>query len=371
MRILHIVSLMSDDGEYGGPAKVAQEIAAELSNRSHSVLLLAGSRNRDLKSDYGNLVVEKIKVKTYLKKLKFSSMYSHKFFFKLLINIKNADIVHIHFGREILSFMSAILCVILRKPFVIQTHGMCVPSDRLFLQFIDKTATTNLLNRSLKLILLSAKEETEMQNHNLQVASIIIPNGIGKNALKKRKWPAETARVAFCSRLHPQKGVIKFIEVAKSFNSYDPFGVNIYFEIFGPDGGDLPKVMNILSKLGAETKISYKTSLNNQEVLDMLRQVDVLILPSKKDAYPMVILEAMSVGTSILVMPSCGFSQLISKFEPNFVAKSEDVEGLIIALKNQFKVGLREPKEIQDFARQNFSLKSLVDVLEQVYTEKI
>ena len=112
-------------------------------------------------------------------------------------------------------------------------------------------------------------------------------------------------------------------------------------------------------------------ALSQMEVMDMLSNSDILILPSSNDMYPMIVIEALSVGASVLVMPSCGFASELMRFEPKFVAPSEDVLGISTALKMLIDYGLRESTEIINFTKECFGINIVVNQLELIYKKTL
>jgi len=79
----------------------------------------------------------------------------------------------------------------------------------------------------------------------------------------------------------------------------------------------------------------------------------------------MVILEAMAVGTPVLVMPSCGFAEKLKRFEASFVADSEDLSGLIDSLNHQksIKYLRKSHTEIINFCAEEFGIESVTEQL--------
>ena len=73
------------------------------------------------------------------------------------------------------------------------------------------------------------------------------------------------------------------------------------------------------------SNLEYKGSLQAHDVQRMLAEIDVLVLPSKDEPFPMVVLEALAVGTQVLVMPSCGFAEELRKFEFELIIELEFV----------------------------------------------
>ena len=135
------------------------------------------------------------------------------------------------------------------------------------------------------------------------------------------------------------------------------------FEIYGPDGGELELVRREIEKRNLSDVVHYQGALQADEVQKLLREIDLLVLPSRDDNFPMVILEALAVGTPVLVMPSCGFAETLKTFDPNFVAASEDLSGLLKSFEKQFASNYcnKTQQEIMDFCTQVFGISSVTD----------
>ena len=105
----------------------------------------------------------------------------------------------------------------------------------------------------------------------------------------------------------------------------------------------------------------------------MLQRADLLILPSKDEPFPMVILESLAVGTQVLVMPSCGFASQLRNFEAAFVAESEDQNGILISFQKFFEAGfeLKSREAIRAFCRDTFGISSVTDQLVQIYKKAL
>ena len=115
--------------------------------------------------------------------------------------------------------------------------------------------------------------------------------------------------------------------------------------------------------------ILYKGSLSPEEVSGILKECDLLVLPSKDEPFPMIVLESLSVGTPVLVMPSCGLANDLRKYAPEYVAVEESLEGLISgieALKNRTRLN-KEVGELIRFCENTFGISKVADRLEAIY----
>ena len=124
--------------------------------------------------------------------------------------------------------------------------------------------------------------------------------------------------------MHADKGIDQFLSLAKSQRERP-----IKFEIYGPDGGELSRSLRFIREHNLSETVTYKGALATETVIGRLSEVDLLVLPSRYDNFPMVILEALSVGTPVLVMQSCGISSILASYNRYFVAQDASIKGLI------------------------------------------
>jgi glycosyltransferase involved in cell wall biosynthesis len=359
LNVLHVLTLNGRNGEYGGPVRVARELCTELNRRGYATHIFSGAQFNSTPIPITGLPESFVLVKPVIQNFPISSLWSWKLIKPIHKLIKNSDLIHIHFARDLIPFLAALISIILRKPFVTQTHGMITSDGRLSTRFLDIIFTRPLINRSRTNFVLTEIELSAISNLSIKSLSRILPNGIAvKDSVKSitnlRK------RVIFCSRLEKRKGIEKFIELANTFRDSA-----INFEIYGPDGGDLALVLAEIKSRNLSGVLEYKGALQAHQVQEMISEIDLLVLPSKDEPFPMVILEAMAVGTSVLIMPSCGFAEDLANFEPKFVAHTEDFTGLRSTFQKQLDDGFQSKSRnaILSFCNENFGISSVVDRL--------
>jgi glycosyltransferase involved in cell wall biosynthesis len=104
----------------------------------------------------------------------------------------------------------------------------------------------------------------------------------------------------------------------------------------------------------------------------VLAQKSLLILPSLYDPFPVSVLEALSVGTPVLVNPSCGFSDILKSYDLRYVADKDSESSLYSAFLSFYNkpVSFQERLEIQEFTKMNFSIREVVERLVQIYGNK-
>lgn len=87
-----------------------------------------------------------------------------------------------------------------------------------------------------------------------------------------------------------------------------------------------------LIKCGYARRKNYSQNdfgeLAPKEFFNMLIKVSILIVPSKYDSFSITALEAMSVGTPVILTENCGVSKYLSNGEGCFIVKYGDEESL-------------------------------------------
>ena len=366
-KVLHLLTLNGRNGEYGGPVRVARELCLELEKRQYATHIFSGARAGSEPIQMAGLDESYVLVKPINKKLPVSSLWSWHLIKPLSKLIKSSDLVHIHFARDLIPSLAALLAIIYRKPFVTQTHGMIISDGRLSTRVLDFFLTRPLINRSKSNFVLTEIELNAISRLKIKSPAKILPNGINASSSNKSN-SNQQKRVIFCSRLEKRKGVGKFIELA---NSFKDSGMD--FEIYGPDGGELEIVQSEISTRKLDGILKYKGALQAQQVQQVLLEADLLVLPSKDEPFPMVILEALAVGTPVLIMPSCGFAKELEYFESNFVSPTEDFAGLRIAFQKIVSDNFQSKNrsEIIDYCREKFGIETVVNRLTQTYENLI
>lgn len=363
MKILHVLTLNGRNGEYGGPVRVAREQCQELNSRGHRTEIFSGAISGAEPQPNGKLSENFILVKPISQTFKVSSLWSWKLISPLSKSVKSSDIVHIHFARDLIPFLAALLSIIQRKPFITQTHGMIISDGRLSTRITDIFLTRPLINRSRLNLVLTNTEKTALKVLKVKSKSTVLPNGVAippKTSTHSRL----AKRIVFCSRLDKRKGLERFIALAEKYRRS-----GFKFEVYGPDGGELISLISNIKQKKISNVLEYKGSLSAESVQMMLEEIDLLVLPSKDEPFPMVVLEALSVGTQVLIMPSCGFAKKLENFEPAFVAKTDDFNGLLRNFNQiaDLNFEIRTKKEVQAFCRQAFSISKITDQLLDCY----
>lgn len=96
---------------------------------------------------------------------------------------------------------------------------------------------------------------------------------------------------------------------------------------------DAPIEMTVIGRSGrtdfqplneALSGVSYIPSLPNSEILELMRQQDVLLFPTLFDGFGLVLVEAMSRGCVVIASPNCGAPDIVTNGEDGFIVPIRD-----------------------------------------------
>jgi glycosyltransferase involved in cell wall biosynthesis len=148
--------------------------------------------------------------------------------------------------------------------------------------------------------------------------------------------------VVFAGRHIPEKRVAALVPaLVRAREAVD----GLRGEIYG-DGPDRARVLGSIGELGLEGVVEAPGFVPGEVVERALERALCLVLPSRREGYGLVVLEALSRGTPAVVVQDDdnAASELISEGENGFVAPSASAEDLAAAIVRVHEAGqtLRE-----------------------------
>ena len=125
------------------------------------------------------------------------------------------DIVHVHFGRDLVVLPVAVAARRRRIPYVLQTHGMVVPSRHPLAGPLDAVWTRKLL-RDARAVLYLTEQERRTARGGRSRALRLVPVGNGVPDYPPAGRPPGPPEVLFVARMHARKRPLAFVEMAKA-----------------------------------------------------------------------------------------------------------------------------------------------------------
>ncbi|MEU7063172.1 glycosyltransferase [Streptomyces sp. NPDC046161] len=367
MRVLHAVTLHSPSHAFGGPVRVALNLAKGLRARGHEARLLALGEGFP---DPWPTSVEGVPAKLFparrLLPLGFSGMTSPALLASAGRLVRDADVVHVHLARDLVTLPVALAALRARKPLVLQTHGMVDPSGRLLAKVLDAVAVRRLLRGADAVLYLTPREREGLDavvGPPALATAVRLVNGTP--AQEERPAPAGAPRILYSARLQARKRPVDFVDAAPAVLAAHP---DAEFVVAGPDEGELAAVRARIAELGLGARFTVPGPLSGAEVLAELRRAHVYVLPSVEEPFPMSVLEALAVGVPSVVTHSNGLARDIAAagagraVEPGPAGVAEAVLALLDPDANRSaSVAARK------LAAESFSMDAVLDTLLPVY----
>jgi glycosyltransferase involved in cell wall biosynthesis len=305
VRILHVVTLVSADGAYGGPVAVAVGQTQALAELGHDVALLAGWDGRAALS-VPNVDVQLFRARKAVPGTGFAGLCSLGVWREVRHRAAEADVVHVHLGRDMVSLPAAFVADLCGRPFVVQTHGMVRRDSRLRARVVDAILTRRVLQHSAAQLVFTDEEEADSTVvAGRALNTVRVANGVVIPTLSANWDGTAMPEVVYCARLHARKRPVAFIEMAAAF--LDAGGM-ARFTMFGPDEGELSAVKEAINAHGLQSKVKYLGALAPADVLPRLSLAQAYVLPSVNEPFPMSLLEAMSLALPAIITDSTGVS---------------------------------------------------------------
>jgi glycosyltransferase involved in cell wall biosynthesis len=177
----------------------------------------------------------------------------------------------------------------------------------------------------------------------------------------------ETEKViGIIGRLVPEKAHGDFIRAIQLVSQKHPNAVGL---IVG-DGELLESLKKEVKKAGLENRIIFTGQRN--DLPEIYRALDVFVLSSTREGFPLVVLEAMAARVPIVATAVGGVGELITDQETGLLVNSQNPEALAKAISNVLEssdLGERLAKNAYEKVKAQFSVEQMVKNHELLYRE--
>ncbi|MGC5003583.1 glycosyltransferase [Streptomyces sp. DT203] len=310
MKILHVVTLHTPDHAFGGPTRVALNLSKV--QRAHGddarIMALGDGFGGGLPSEVEGVPAHLFQARHLLPMFEVSGITSGALLLAARRMMRGADVVHVHLMRDLVTLPAALLALALGRPLVVQTHGMVDPTEKRVAQLTDLLGVRKVLRRADAVLHL-----TEMERRDVNAVAAPVPltrtvrlvNGVRPQTCKPARDPGRRPTVLFLARIQERKRPEDFVAAMPAVLAKYP---DARFVLAGPDTGALPGTLELAARLGVSESLDHVGPLGHEEVLAAGREADVYVLPSIEEPLGVSVLEAMSVGTPVVITRTCGLA---------------------------------------------------------------
>lgn len=143
------------------------------------------------------------------------------------------------------------------------------------------------------------------------------------------------ATLAFAGRLTRQKALEIALEAVAVSN-----GVSL---VLAGDGDERPALERRAQELALGDRVRFVGTRSREQVLELLRAADALVLSSAWENFPHAVVEALAVGTPVLATRTGGVGEVVEDGRNGLLVEPGDAQALALAVQRFFgDDGLRE-----------------------------
>jgi glycosyltransferase involved in cell wall biosynthesis len=159
-----------------------------------------------------------------------------------------------------------------------------------------------------------------VQKGNLHV----VPNGTPDAGFHERVFgPGRSWRIGLIGRISPEKGQDLFLQTAALLAPQFPAA---RFVICGTPGIPVRKYLDLVSELARGLPVEFLGW--RDDIATVLAELDLLVVPSKDEGMPRVVLEGFSAGVPVIAFASGGIPEVVTDGETGFLVPEATPEAL-------------------------------------------
>ena len=324
MRVLQVVTLISPDGAYGGPTRVAFNQASALMESGVEVDVCAGTRGYvDVPRELYGVPVHLFGVRRLIPRTGFAGLTSPWLALWFIRYGRHYDVVHVHLARDLVSAMIAALAVLLRINLHVQTHGMIDDTTKRLAKPLDAFVIRPILRRAISVFYLTEREHSDLLAIEPAARLVELRNGVPAATAppEDHKSPngVEPLRILYVARLQRRKRPEVLVEAAIMLLRG---GFKGEFTFVGPDEGSAAALEALIESSGYGDSICWVGAVDPSDVLAYMQDADLYVLPSVDEPFPMSVLEAMAAGLPVIITDTCGLAGAVTSGAAGVVVDS-------------------------------------------------
>ena len=202
------------------------------------------------------------------------------------------------------------------------------------------------------------------------VDSIVVSNMVGKefHYIKPNNDKQNTIHLITTGRLIPEKHFDMLIQAVANISS-----LPLRLSIIG-NGSEMNRLKKLVHELQIEDKVQLMGHKSKQEIVTLLQESDIFVLPSQSETFGVAYIEALACGLPIIATDCGGPRDIVTNSNGLLIPinNQQALEQAITHISNQ--LGSYDKKAIAEDCQQRFSsnnvAKHIIQILEQTIKAK-
>jgi len=319
--------------EGGGLERYAYGMARLLTNEGHDVEVVCMTRSSSRVEKFDGILVRRIKPAVIIS----NTPLGLKFTLEVLKRARDKDLIIAHTPVPFAADVSAFVSKVLNVPLIVVYHTVGLRKGRPLLDAIG-----SLYGRTLERFTLTAgdlisvsKPVWEFLREHGYSSRIYLEPFFAGLTVSERPVKKERA-ILFVGQLGKYHSFKNLHLLMRAFSRllHNHRFVKFNWQLWIVGSGDMLGYYNKLSrKLSIENNVIFWGNINDRDMLfDLYRRASVLVLPSSFESFGLVVLEALSSCTPVLVSRIAGSSFLVVNGKNGFILTGDELEENMVSL---------------------------------------
>lgn len=253
------------------------------------------------------------------------------------------DIIHAHTAIPV-GYSAMLMSKCMDIPYVVTIHGQdfqyTINKNR-----ICKKNILKVLANSDKIVTVSNKLKNIITNEKLLKKTCVIGNGINPeehiNKSESGIYNKYSKVILSASSLIKTKGIRLNIMAVNILVKKYP---DLQYIIIG-DGEEMPQLYDLVQSLNLQEHVKFLGWMSHENVIEHMLACNIFSLPSYKEGFGIVYIEAMSCGKPVIAVKGEGIEDVIEDNQNGFLVRPQNVEDIVETIDFLF----RNPEKAEIF----------------------
>lgn len=215
----------------------------------------------------------------------------------------------------------------------------------------------------------SSAARAQLERENVGADKLrLIPNGLDLSRFTPRPPRSVRRRVVMVANLRPEKGHDTLLAAAPRILAHFP---DATFTLAG-DGPRRAPLEALARELGVASRVRFLGEC--RDVAPVLAEGDLFVLPSRSEAFPNALIEAMAAGLPVVATDVGGIPEVVRPGDNGQLVPPDDpgaLAGAVMALMDDPETAARLGRSAREDVERHYSIDRMVRRFEDLYLTEI
>lgn len=289
----------------------------------------------------------------------------------------NFDLWHLHANKRFTTDLGALVQRVKRTPYVFSPYAGMFGTTRL--GRLHNRTIGKLAFNSAVTIVISNFEKSLIEREKVPVKRFeILPIGVdvkefaGADQQMRDRYHLKGKKVIlFVGRLTSHKGVDTLLRAAPQVLKNNSEAMIL---VVGPDFGEKAFFQQLSQELKIEDKVIFTGPVSREDLLSAYKSADVFCLPSRSEAFGIVMIEAFASGVPVVAARNTAMPEIVKDSQTGLLFETESpsdlAEKLTLVLEDR-KLGQSLVNNAASEVAEKYNWDKIVSRLDTIYKEVV